>query len=68
MTIAIEKSENMKTLKATIQISVRMPLDLKSKIEEMIWLKKKNGENITQTDLLIKYIESGLEQDEKSLK
>jgi hypothetical protein len=58
----------MANAKVTVQISIRISLDLKSKIEEMLWLKKKNGENVTQTDLLIKYIESGLEKDEKTLK
>lgn len=57
------------TAKATVQTSLRIDIDLRYELDEIILLKSKHtGERIKQNDLLIKYIKEGIERDKNSLK
>jgi hypothetical protein len=47
----------------TTQVSIKVPLELKWKIDEIILKKKREGEKVKQNDLLVEYIKDGLNKD-----
>lgn len=57
-----------KTQHITQKVSIIMTRDLKARIEKIIWTHKNNNKRINQAQILLQYIEEGVDRAEKELK
>lgn len=61
MAVAIKEVNKM--VEESTQVSIKIPLEVRWKIDEVLLKQKREGKKVKQNDLLVEYITSGLEKD-----